>query len=928
MRGEIVAIDLETTGLDPAQDVIIEIGAVRLVDGRVVDEYSTLVHPGRAIPPIVTRITGISNDDLIGAPTLLSVLPALRAFVGGAPLLGHNISFDTSFLHKQGLFRQNTCIDTYDIASVLLPTAPRYALSHLAVLFSFDIESAHRALYDARATAHIYTRLWEHAMTLPLAIIQEIIALSDGVKWDARDFFSTIFNTRIQRGEIITPIPPFRAFTQPAPSPSPQPRDMPPGSSSPDSIAAMLSAGGALSRVLPDYEPRAEQAAMARAVAQALHESQHILIEAGTGTGKTLAYLLPALIWAREQGERVLVSTHTNHLQDQIIGRELETARALLPVPIRAAVLKGRAHYLCPREFEAARRSSPSSVDELRTIAKTLVWLLDTPDGERGDLALRGPEEMLTWQHMSADHLPCSTERCEALGAVCPFHRARRAAESADVVIVNHALLAADARTEQSVLPPFQALIVDEAHHLEDAATSSLSQRLDSTSVQRALWRIGDRRSGILGEYQRVVQSSTSAATAERITSFIADVAQVVRGARGHVTRLFDTLRALVGQIDLNQETHGAARLTSTIRARSDFASVQLAWHDLSAFFDTLAGALSQLADGLKRVQPLHDTGHTDLNSALISEQRGILTMRALFDEILTHPRTDHVYWIQAGQAHEYIALHCAPLHVGGLLRETLWRSKRAVILTSATLHAGDQFKFVSDRLSTDHARSLVLGSPFDYRRASLFCLPTDMPDPSDRQNYQPTLERAIIELATALNGRVLVLFTSYAQLRQTASAITPRLALGNITVYDQSESSSRQAAINGFRSSERAVLLGTRGFWEGIDIPGEQLSAVVIARLPFSVPTDPVFAARSETYPDSFNDYTVPDAIMRFRQGFGRLIRRATDRGVFVVLDSRITSKGYGHHFIDALPEMTVRRVPLNQLAQTAQSWLKDEKS
>jgi DNA polymerase-3 subunit epsilon/ATP-dependent DNA helicase DinG len=926
MRGEIVAIDLETTGLDPAHDAIIEIGAVRLVDGQVTGEYSTLVHPGKAIPPLVTQITGITNDDLIGAPTLLSVLPTLQTFVGSATLLGHNISFDTGFLYKQGLFRDNPRLDTYDIASVLMPTAPRYALSHLAALFSFDIESAHRALYDARATAHIYTRLWERAMSLPLAIVQEIIVLSEAAKWDARDFFNAVFSTRIANGEIITPIPPFRAFTQPAPQTQPRVPQLPIGSSTPDRIADMLSAGGALSRTLPDYEPRSEQVTMARAVAGALSESQHTIIEAGTGTGKTLAYLLPALTWALERGERVVISTYTNQLQDQITGHELETARALLPVAARAAVLKGRSHYLCPREFEAARRSKPTSVDELRTIAKTLVWLLDTPDGERGDLALRGPEEMLTWQHMSADHLPCTDERCEAIGALCPFYRARRAAQVADVVIVNHALLAADARAENSILPPYQALIVDEAHHLEDAATSSLSRQLDSSSVMRALWRIGDRRSGILGDYQRAIESGASQETAARFTTFIADVAQVARGARGHVTRVFDALRALVGQIDLNQDTHGAARLSPAIRARSEFTSVQLAWHDLSAFLESLAGALDQLATGLKRVQLIHQGQMTELGSTLAGAQRGIVEMRALFDEILSHPRPDYVYWVQAGQAHEYLALHCAPLHVGAMMRETLWGTKRAVILTSATLHAGDNFKFVSDRLSADHARALALGSPFDYRRAALLCLPSDMPDPSDRQHYQPSLERAIVEIATALEGRVLVLFTSYAQLRQTATAITPRLALGHIDVYDQSESSSRQAALNGFRSSERAVLMGTRGFWEGIDIPGEQLSAVIIARLPFSVPTDPVFAARSESYQDSFNDYTVPDAIMRFRQGFGRLIRRATDRGVFVVLDSRIINKGYGRHFIDALPEMTVKRTPLNQLAQAARNWLKEE--
>jgi DNA polymerase-3 subunit epsilon/ATP-dependent DNA helicase DinG len=236
-------------------------------------------------------------------------------------------------------------------------------------------------------------------------------------------------------------------------------------------------------------------------------------------------------------------------------------------------------------------------------------------------------------------------------------------------------------------------------------------------------------------------------------------------------------------------------------------------------------------------------------------------------------------------------------------------------VLTSATLRTNGSFNYISDRLNADNIETVEVGSPFNYHDSTLLYVPTDIPEPNDRQRYQQAVERGIIELAAALNGRVLGLFTSYSHLRQTAQAITPRLALGNIAVYDQSDGSSRQALLEGFRSAEKAVLLGTKSFWEGVDIPGESLSALVIVRLPFAVPTDPIFAARSETYSNSFDEYAVPEAILRFRQGFGRLIRTRSDRGVVTVFDRRIVSKSYGANFLEALPDCTVQYGSLNGL-------------
>jgi DNA polymerase-3 subunit epsilon/ATP-dependent DNA helicase DinG len=262
-------------------------------------------------------------------------------------------------------------------------------------------------------------------------------------------------------------------------------------------------------------------------------------------------------------------------------------------------------------------------------------------------------------------------------------------------------------------------------------------------------------------------------------------------------------------------------------------------------------------------------------------------------------------------------------------MEDFIWHKKDAVILTSATLQTDNRFSFLRDRLYADNIQEVAVGSPFDYKQSTLVYIPDDIPMPQDA-GYQRSVEKGLIELAAALDGRVLALFTSYAQLRETAANISPRLALGNIVVYDQATGGSRETLLDSFKSTEKAVLLGTRSFWEGVDIPGDDLVALVIVRLPFAVPNDPIFAARSATYGDAFQHYAVPDAILRFRQGFGRLIRTRSDRGIVTIFDSRVVNKSYGMKFLEALPDTTLQYGKLDDLAQAATNWLnrKQEKS
>jgi len=933
MRGVFVTLDLETTGLNPEQDAVIEIGAARFEDGQLVETFGSLINPGRSVPERVSAITGIRTDDLIGQPTLREALPGLRALLGGHPIVGHRIDFDLSFLARYGVGSGSPVIDTYDLASVMLPVAPRYNLGSLVAEMGLELANAHRALDDAVATGQLYWALWERILALPLGTLREIAeAAADQTDWPARAVFVAALaeRSRTAFAEPHAPTPEERAGTelfQPdrrawrvlRPRQDRSPLDV-------DELAGLIEEGGALARAYPGYEHRPQQVQMLRAVADSFNDGDHLLIEAPTGVGKGMAYLIPAITWAVQNQERVVISTATINLQDQLIEKDLPMLREALGIPFEAAVVKGRGNYLCPRRLATLRRRKPTSASELRVLAKILVWLLQSDTGDKGEISLRGPEENAVWSRLSAEDEGCTLDRCEQqMHGACPFYKARKAAEAAHILVVNHALLLADTQLGSRVLPEYHYLIVDEAHHLEEATTNGLSFQLNQSTLQRRLDDLGGPRRGLLSDVIRSTQGSVPARYFEQIQSYVETVSQSLRAMAHHAERYFDTLFRFVestGALN-NTDFMTQVRVTAETREERGWAHVQEAWHVLSQFTLAIAEAMARLARGLAGLEQFDVPEYDDLLSSVQAAARHLDEVHRQLEAFTAQPADNMIYWVQVEQDRTRIAVHAAPLHVGPLLEEYLWGAKETVVLTSATLRTAGTFEYVRDRLSAIEWQEVVVGSPFDYQNSTLVYIPADMPEPTRRDDYQRAVERGLIELAAATNGRLLGLFTSYAQLRQTAQAIAPRLALGDISVFDQSDGSSRQALLEGFRNTERSVLLGTRSFWEGVDIPGDNLSVVAIVRLPFAVPTDPIFAARSELYDNSFMQFAVPDAVLRFRQGFGRLIRTKTDRGVVVLLDNRVITKRYGQVFLDSLPGCTVRRGSLADLPGAARSWL-----
>ncbi|MCX7940095.1 MAG: exonuclease domain-containing protein [Thermoflexales bacterium] len=969
----LVSLDIETTGTDPTRDAIIEVGLVRFRgdgDGAL-ETWSALVNPNRPIPARIVELTGIT-DTIVQQEGLhlAEVVRILERKIGDAPIVGHNISFDLSFfqsLKHRPAFLQNPAIDTFELASILVPFAGRYALESLAALLDIPLSKAHRALNDAHAAALLYQKLFARALELPREVVNEIARFATQSNWSlalfwrevseaqSRGTFSTTIGTALQAHLVLSAagrmtlqrqmrrtalnVPPLK------PKPQVELLDV-------EALAALLDEGGAFARQFPNYELRPPQIQMLRKVAEAFNQGGIAMIEAGTGTGKSIAYLVPAIRWAIQNGRRVVVSTNTINLQEQLAEKDVPAVTAVLGEEVRVAVMKGKGRYLCPHRLEELRRVGPRTVDEARVLAKVMIWLPNSLTGESDELFLPTPGERAVFQHLSAQNPVCTANMCAATD--CFFHQARRIAESAHVVIVNHALLLADVMVENRALPEYDYLIVDEAHHLEATATEALTVRVELDEIQRQLSELSrvdtrrkdsetdeseradaKRKSGVISEImdsvRKVLPTDQSALVITHCDEALRWAAEVRKTSHA----AFDALAEFAAenaQQD-NNEYAQHVRLSTDLRRQPAWDKVELAFEPLLDAMDELAKALHGLLRVLNEASVLIPS-FDPIATRVYGAHRFFSETSAQLRAAIHKPSDQHIYWVTLESSRRNdrtprVVVSAAPLHVGPTLHQELWSKKAAVVLTSATLRTarGSQpskpsFDYMKERLHAFDAETLALDSPFDYRASTLVFIVSDIPEPN-QVGYHEALQKGLYELFRASRGRGMALFTSYSALRNVARELTPALLREGILVFEQSNGASRRAMIEGFRAAERAVILGTKSFWEGVDIQGDQLSVLAICKLPFDVPSDPVIAARSEAFADAFSEYSLPESVLRFRQGFGRLIRSKTDRGVVVVFDRRVLTRSYGDAFLSALPNPTVVREPLHRLASWVQRWL-----
>lgn len=921
----LVSFDIETTGLDPKRDSVIEIGAVKFRGSRVEDTYSSLINPGSPLPPLIESLTGISDAMLAGAPRFQRVLPDIEAFVGDCPILGHSVRFDVGFMNRWNLFKDNETLDTFDLASVMLPTASRYNLVSLAQALQIPVLTSHRALDDAETTRQVFLRLFDQILALPFPLLEEISRFSADVAWGGSWVFDTAYDLRVQEDEEQEHVPYSISFPKtPVSEPKPSEKDSAPFDI--EEIVSLLEPGGPFAQRFEGYEHRPQQVTMTRAVAEALSESKHLLVEAGTGTGKSMAYLVPAFAWASQNAKRVVISTNTLNLQDQLVHKDAPDLNRALNKSYRAAVLKGRGNYVCPRRLNALRQLGPRSPEEVRVLAKLLVWLSNGGSGDRSEINLP-LGELGVWTRLSADDEDCSMENCVLhMDGACPYYQARQRAETADVVIVNHALLLADIVTGNRVIPEYEYLIVDEAHHLESATTNGMSFKVTEFEVLRQLRDLGGRTSGLLAQIRRLAKSQLPEDAAPQVESAIRKISDRTVDCTEMTTHLFEAIKVFVDDQREGKPPgpYGVQyRILPSTRTLPLWEQVEIIWDDLRGPLGTIVESLLSMSDDLTSLTEAGIESAENLAVGARIVHRSLSTIYTNLENMIFEPDSGQIYWIRIQAGDSRLSLHAAPLEIGSLVERFLWHEKESVIMTSATLTTAGEFDFIRGRLKAYDADEFALGSPFDFESSTLLYLVNDIPEPADRGAYQRVLEHSLKDLFKATSGRGLVLFTSNVHLRTTARAISEDLGLSGIQVFEQTSGASRHFLLESFRTTESSVLLGTRSFWEGIDVPGPALSVLGIVRLPFDVPNDPIIAARSETYESPFQEYTIPEAILRFRQGFGRLIRTKSDRGVVVIFDRRILSKRYGRAFIDSLPRCTIREGSFTDLPDAAAKWI-----
>ncbi|MDA8193337.1 MAG: exonuclease domain-containing protein [Thermaerobacter sp.] len=865
-----VVVDCETTGLNPLADEIIQL-AMRTSDGRV---YQRFFNPGRPVPAEILRLTGLHEVVWSEQAHILDVVDEIADFLRESTVVGHNVAFDAAFLRRYGIALPRT-VDTLEWARLAFPGRSGYALGDLVP----EQAGLHDARRDVAATWTLLAKIRAELSRWGAQTRRDLAAIL-GPEW-------AWWGLGEDSGGLLSPLD--------APAP-----ERPPGER-PGPLAVAIAAETWLEQrvrpTLPRFEARSAQNEMLHGVDHAMQNGRIILAEAGTGTGKSLAYLVPAVV-AASRGQRVVVATHTVALQEQLWQKDLP--QAVQDLALNTSLLKGRGRYVCLQKANQARADAAVLADSREqrwALARLLAFLATADAGDIDAFHPRTPEETRLWQDVVADWDACAGARCPYAGP-CFMRGARRTAESAHLVVTNHALVAADLG-QHRVLPAYDVLILDEAHHWAEVVERVFGTELDLHRTRTQMAEAFEYRAGLLARISAWLMGEAATESARELARQMADGLAWFSGY-------------LLEHTPSGEGGRQSVRLTADVLSAWSDAAVRRVG-DIADQAQALSLTLARVietaeARGLDAGDPMHLRLEKWLRDS--SEHSQIIK------QWMEAPDTRVCWWETAwdrvGEA--YVTLRSAPLDIAPLLERVLWPEVSAAVLTSATLGSEKNFGFLRQRLGLPAARvvSARWDSPFNVRQHARLMIPTDAPDVRDPA-YLDALSDFVEKVAGMRRGRTLVLATSHRTVSGLAWRVREGLAAQAISTRAQGVDGSAQRLVAEFTRDPHSVLIGTLSYWEGVDIPGDGLEVVIIARLPFRSPGDPMEEAHAERLQrqgaSPFYGWALPRAILRFQQGFGRLLRTVDDRGVVVVFDGRVHpgKTRYGRRFLKALPEVPV---------------------
>lgn len=992
---DLVVLDTETTGFSYHHDELTQIAAARMEKGQITDWFVTFVNPGKPIPEDVARLTDIHDEDVADAPSPSEALAGLAAFVGTSKIVAHNVDFDRTFTtrHPSGYpLLENVWIDSLDLARIALPRMTSHRLLDLVRAFGAPL-STHRADADVEATCAILRILLAGVAAMPPALVCEIARLAEPGQWSTQVVFSQFAEAYRRAAEQAGEGDVSRETSAPAADAAPAalaadaaqvleapeasdglaciaegigPADLhfsvrglrrdrlgkteQPKKLDADGVAAdplrdlvfptsddieqAFSESGLVGSLYGDFEPRAEQLAMAEAVRDAFAASENLMVEAGTGVGKSMAYLVPSALTAQANGIVVGVATKTNALLDQLVYHELPAlAQALAQQdPARPALtfapLKGFSHYPCLRRVDRIASDGPQTrlvAGKEQPQAPALAALLsyieqteyDDMDGLKIDYRVLPRRAITTTSH------DCLRRKCPYYGTSCFVHGSRRRAEASDIVVTNHSLLFCDLVADGGLLPPIRYWTVDEAHGAEAEARRAFSLSLAADDIVRIANRVDDAEAS-RNVFARAERRVVAPAESEGATLFYALTAK----ARAAGTAYAASAREFVGHMkDLlffDQNKRGRNYETvdlwinDDIRRSATFGEVVSFGRAMVDAAEKLVTACQELVGYLEGVD-----GAAEVQREVASIAMELKSQINAAQVILVDAPETYAYAATLNRTKDRVAekFEALILNVGEAMNETLFARAHSVVFASATLAVDERFDAFESALGLNTSeqsscRACKLDSSYDFDAQMTVYVASDMPEPNDAA-YLPALQRLLVDVHRAQQGSLLTLFTNRREMERCFDEVQPQLKEDELRVVCQKWGVSVKGLRDDFLADEHLSLFALKSFWEGFDAPGATLKGVVISKLPFSKPTDPLSCERAARDDQAWRRYVLPAAVLETKQAAGRLIRKADDSGVLILADRRLVTKSYGKAFLNSLPSRTIKVLPAAAIAE-----------